>query len=372
MADRGIIIVVDDIEANRAILGEMFADEYFIVEAENGEQAIRKIKEFGDGIAVILLDIVMPVRDGFGVLKYMADEHLDDVIPVVMITADMSSETLQRGYDNKVADIVSKPFNVNVVQRRVKNIIELYSHKRSLEKTVEEQMEALEKQFYELQVKNDELKEYQDAMTEALSNIVEFRNNESGGHVKRIKNYTEILARYVMREYPEYGLDYEKIKKITRASAMHDIGKISISDNILLKPGRLTEAEFEIMKTHTIIGCDIIENFDFIKEKEFYDYTYDICRHHHECIDGKGYPDHLKGDEISIAAQIVSIADVYDALVSKRCYKKAFAHEDAVDMIMNGECGAFSDKILHCFSLCLEEFRGVFMKQLNTIEQEAD
>ena len=372
MINRKTILVVDDVEVNRILLGEMFEKDYCILEAENGEEAIKKIAEYSDSIAVILLDIIMPVMDGFCVLQYMAEKNLDDVIPVVMITADISSNTLQRGYDYKVADIVSKPFNNNIVKRRVENIIELYEHKRSLEETVQEQMEALERQFYELQVKNDELMEYQDAMTEALSNIVEFRNNESGGHVRRIKNYTAILARYVMREYPEYDLDYDKIKIISRASAMHDIGKISISDTILLKPDRLTEAEYEIMKTNTIIGCDIIEHFDFIKEKEFFDYTYDICRHHHERVDGKGYPDNLKGDEISIAAQIVSIADVYDALVSKRCYKKAYAHDDAVAMIMNGDCGAFSDKILHCFDLCKDEFKSIFMELLNTIEQAAD
>ncbi len=359
MEDRNYILVVDDHEINRFILSGIFSKEYKILEADNGEKAIEKINKYKDRLAVILLDVIMPVIDGFGVLEYMKHQRLDELIPVIMITADSSTETVKKSYDYKVADVITKPFDVNVVKRRTSNIIELYAHKRRLEITVEEQMETLEQKNRQLQVKNRELKEYQEAMTEALSNIVECRNDESGGHVRRIKNYTNIMANYVMREYPEYGLTKEKVKEITRASAMHDIGKISISDVILLKPGKLTQDEYEIMKSHTLLGCEIIEQFDFIKEKEFHDYAYDICRHHHERIDGKGYPDGLKDDEISIAAQIVSVADVYDALVSKRCYKNAYAHNEAVTMIKNGECGVFSDKLMHCFELCSTKFKNV-------------
>lgn len=367
MNEKKNILVVDDLQMNRYILNEIFSDYANIIEAENGQQAIECIKRYGKDLTVILLDIVMPVLDGFGVFEYLKEAGYEEIIPVVMITADVSYETEKKGYDYKAADIIIKPFNTNIVRRRIINIIELYEYKRSLEVTVEEQMKKLQEQYYELAAKNKELAEYQDSMTETLSNILEFRNNESSGHVGRIKEYTKILANTIMDTYKEYGLTPNKIERIVSASAMHDIGKISITDEIVLKPGRLTEAEYEIMKAHTLLGCDIIESFDFIKDKEFYDYTYDICRHHHERIDGKGYPDGLSGDELSIAAQIVSVADVYDALVSRRCYKNAYAHDDAVEMIKNGECGAFSKKILHCFSLCQYKFKAIFMEMLNTM-----
>ncbi len=367
MDEKKNILVVDDLEMNRYILSEIFSDYANIIEAEDGQQAIEHIKKYGKDLTIILLDIVMPVLDGFGVFEFLKEAGFEEIIPVVMITSDISYETEKKGYDYKAADIIIKPFNSTIVRRRIINIIELYEYKRNLEITVEQQMKKLQEQNYELAVKNKELDEYQDSMTETLSNILEFRNNESGGHVKRIKDYTRILANTIMDTYPEYGLTPEKIDLIVSASAMHDIGKISISDEILLKPGKLTEAEYEIMKTHTLLGCDIIESFDFIKDKKIYDYTYDICRHHHERIDGTGYPDGLSGDELSIAAQIVSVADVYDALVSSRCYKNAYAHDDAVSMIKNGECGSFSKKILHCFSLCQYKFKVIFMEMLNTM-----
>ena len=361
MSERKKVLIVDDLEVNRAILAQIFMEDYDIIEAEDGIKAIEMIEEYGNSIIVVLLDVIMPNLDGFGVMDYMKANGYEGNIPVILITADNSAQTEERGYESKVSDIITKPFKVSVVKRRVQNVIDLYEYQKNLELTVEEQMEALEKQYYDLSVKNQELVEYEECITEALSNMLEFRSNDDGGHIKRIKNYTYVLLKCIMKEYPEEGITYENMELIVKASAMHDIGKIAISDSIVLKPGKLTEDEFEIMKTHTILGCDTIEGFSFIKNKEFYNYIYDICRHHHERIDGSGYPDGLKGDEISIAAQVVSISDVYDALVSKRCYKSAYAHDDAVRMILGGECGVFSEKLLHCFELCGNEIKEIFM-----------
>lgn len=359
MESRKKILVVDDMEESRVILCGIFAGKYETLEAENGREAIRLIEEEKDQILIILLDVIMPVMDGFGVLEYIRDKKLEEVIPVVLITVDSSMATEHKGYDYNVADFLQKPFDPYVVSKRVENLIELYEHKRKLELTVEEQMKQLEQQYFELQVKNQTLEETKDAITDALSSVVEFRNNESGDHIRRIKGYIKVLAQDAVYSAPEYNMDQAMIEQITKASAMHDIGKIAIPDRILLKPGRLTKEEFEIMKTHTTLGCEILQTFDFITDKDYYRYCYEIARYHHERWDGKGYPEQLKGDEIPIAAQLASVADVYDALVSKRVYKGAYKHEEAVTMIMEGECGCFNPKLLQCLKRVKGEFERI-------------
>ncbi len=223
-----------------------------------------------------------------------------------------------------------------------------YYTKRHLEELAALQTSVLRKQAQELQRMNERI-------IETMSNVVEFRNLESGDHVRRVKDFTGILAGYVTRLYPEYGLDKEDVAVITAAAAMHDVGKIAIPDAILLKPGRLTEEEFAIMKTHTTKGCEILEMLGDIQEGEYGRVSYEICRYHHERYDGKGYPDGLKGEQIPIAAQIVSVADVYDALVSERCYKSAYTPAEAYDMIMRGECGRFSPRLLTCLEKARRE-----------------
>ena len=235
-----------------------------------------------------------------------------------------------------------KPFEPNVITRRANNIIELYQNKRNMERRLKEQEETIRQQV-------KKLKEGNEFMIDALSTVVEFRNVETGDHVKRIKYFTRILLKYLAKYFPQYGLTQEDIDQIARASALHDIGKIGIADAILLKPGRLTSEEFEIMKTHTTIGCGILESCKRSYADDFYQYCYDICRYHHERWDGNGYPDHLVGDQIPISAQIVSIADVYDALVSDRVYKTAYSNAIAYEMILNGECGQFSPDVIKCF-----------------------
>ena len=245
--------------------------------------------------------------------------------------------------------VIHKPFYPHIVKRRSNNIIELYENKRDMEQRLKEQEE-------ELIAKDKKIRENNEFMIETLSSVVEARSAETGEHTRRIKYFTRIMLKYLMKYFPKYGITQDQIDEISRASALHDIGKIGIADAILLKPGRLTPEEFEIMKTHTTIGCDILEKSYKDKSSDFYTYAYNICRHHHERWDGKGYPDKLVGDEIPIYTQVVAIADVYDALVSPRVYKSAYANSIAYEMIMNGECGQFSPDVLECFGLAKEDF----------------
>lgn len=346
--DKKQILIVDDEELNRVVLVGLFDEEYEILEAENGEQAVEQI-ENNSNIVLILLDVVMPVKNGFWVLEYMKTHELIEKIPIILITAETILDTEDQAYAYGVADVIHKPFYPHIVRRRAKNIIELYQNKYHME-------ERLKEQEKEIREQEKKLREGNEFMIEALSSVVEFRSLETGEHVRRIKYFTRIMLKYLMKYFPKYGLTPIQVDEIARASALHDIGKIGIPDAILLKPARLTSEEFEIMKTHTTIGCDILEKFRDQQSNDFYRYCYEICRYHHERWDGNGYPDHLVGEEIPISAHVVAIADVYDALVSPRVYKSAYANNTAYDMIINGECGQFSPDVLECFKLAKEDF----------------
>ena len=342
------LLIVDDEEVNRAILNMMFNSDYEILEASNGEQAIEQIEK-SENLCLILLDVIMPVMDGFGVLEYMEKNELIDKIPVILITSMTPQESEEKAYTYRVADVMRKPFEPNIVKRRAKNIIELYQSKKNMELRLKEQEQQILKQEKKIRDSNE-------FMIDALSSVVEFRSVETGDHIKRIKYFTRIIAKYMAKYFPKYGLTQTHIDQIARAAALHDIGKIGIPDAILLKPGRLTPEEFEIMKTHTTIGCGILESFKNTYTDEFYQYCYDICRYHHERWDGNGYPDRLVGDEIPISAQIVSIADVFEALLSVRVYKSAYSNSIAYEMILNGECGQFAPDVIECFELAREDF----------------
>ena len=344
-----IILVVDDKEVNRAILRNIFEADYQVLEAQDGAQALELVDKYEDSIVMILLDIVMPIKDGFAVLMELNQKKILQKIPVILIIGDESKESERRAYEYKVSDIILKPFDSRIVQRRVYNLIELYSYKNRLEHMVKEQTATLIKQAAKLKEANNQV-------IDTMSTIVEFRNLESGLHIMRIKGFTRILAKQVAHFCPEYQLTNEIIEIITQVATMHDVGKIVIPDQILLKPSKLTPDEFEIMKSHTTKGCEIINMITGLEGQNYYDYGYEICRHHHERYDGKGYPDGLVGDEIPISAQIVAIADVYDALVSDRVYKAAYSKEKAYQMIIGGECGMFSPKLLECFKLARGKF----------------
>lgn len=339
---RAKILIVDDVMINRKILSEVFAKEYNILEACDGKEAIDLIKANKYELAIVLLDIKMPVMDGFEVLKVMKKLKLMDAIPVILITGDTSVEVELKGYDMGVADLITKPFDPHVIKKRVKNTIELYYHKNNLEKLVDQQTKKIERQA-------EKLRKQKKQIIDTLSAVVEFRNLESCDHVIRVQGFTKILLEAVSKMYPEYKLTSKRIESITLASALHDIGKIAVPDNILLKPGKLTVDEFDIIKTHTTKGSAVIDNIAFVDDKTFHKDCYNICRYHHEKYDGKGYPEGLEGDNIPFSAQVVSLADVYDTLISDRVYKAAYSLEEAFDMIVCGECGVFNPKLIECF-----------------------
>ena len=349
MADRSILIV-DDNEINRGILGEIFKDKYNIIEADNGIEAMKEMEAHEDELAAILLDIIMPEMDGYAVLEAMQQkDNLNDTIPVLMITADTSTEAERTSYQKGAADVIHKPFDPVIVDRRVGRTIELYDHKNNLENQIDDQTRILKKQFIYLKKQEEKLRNSNERVIDTIATIVEFRSMESSYHLKRIKGFVRILALTAMNNFPELGLTPHMIDVITQASAMHDIGKISVPDSILLKPGRLSNEEFDVMKSHTTRGSEVIEMLKDVQDKEYYEMCLDICRHHHERYDGRGYPDGLKGEENSIGAQFTALADVYDALVSDRVYKSAFPMDKAYEMIKNGECGVFSEKLMACF-----------------------
>ncbi len=335
------ILVVDDDELSRELLRQIFEDEYDVITVSDGREAILEIGKNLKDIAVILLDLIMPVLNGYQVLQVLNAEKITDRIPVVLVSSQTDTQTELSAYALGAASVVSKPYVAEVVKRSVNNIIGLRQSASDMEEIIQNQNEQLSKQQHQLDTYNDNL-------LEAISNVVEFRDMESGTHIKRVKGLTRIIAQTYMQLYPEEGLTKHKINVIARASVTHDIGKIAIPDNILLKPGRLTDEEREIMMTHTTKGCEMLDLLADVQDKELLQTSYEICRHHHERDDGRGYPDHLEGDDIPISARLVSIADVYDALVSERCYKKPFDKETAYNMIMDGKCGTFSPKLLRC------------------------
>ena len=329
---RQTILIADDSEMNRSILTDMLGDEYDIMEAENGVEAVSLLQKYGNSISLLLLDIVMPEMDGFGVLTLMNKHRWIEDIPVIMISAENASVHVERAYEMGVTDFISRPFDALILHRRVVNTILLYAKQKRL-------IDLVADQIYE--------KEQQSSlMVDILSHIVEFRNGESGQHVLHIRTLTELLLKYLGNKDSRYQLPRSEIAMICTASALHDVGKIAIPGEILNKPGRLTDEEFAIMKTHTLIGASMLEALPVHQEEPLIKKAYEICRWHHERYDGRGYPDGLKGDEIPISAQIVALADVYDALTSERVYKKAFSHEKAVSMILDGQCGQFNPLLM--------------------------
>lgn len=330
---RYTILVADDSEMNRSILRSMLEESYDIVEAEDGLQAVALLQQMEQEIALVLLDLVMPNMDGFDVLSAMNKYNWIDSVPVIMISAESTHDFIERAYNMGVTDYISRPFDMMVVRRRVINTIMLYAKQRRLAGMVNEQIYQREK------VNN--------LMISILSHIVEFRNEESGLHVMHIQTMTEILLKSLTRKTDKYKLDRETINLISNASTLHDVGKIGVPTEILNKPGRLTPEEYAIMKQHSQMGADMMKSVPD-QEEPLVKYAYEICRWHHERYDGRGYPDGLKGEDIPISAQVVALADVYDALTSPRVYKPAHPHEKALSMILNGECGAFQPLLLEC------------------------
>ena len=326
------ILVVDDSKMNREILCEMLKDDFEIIEATNGQECVSLLEQYGKEISLVLLDIVMPVMDGFEILMYMNRNHWIEDVPVIMISSEESENYIRKAFKFGVSDYISRPFDSKVVYQRVFNTIKLYAKQRRLISMVSDRMHEKEK--------NNQM------MVEVLSQIMEFRNGESGLHVVHINTLTRLLQERLVENTDAYNLTPDDCYLISTASAFHDIGKVGIDESILNKPGKLTKEEFETMKEHTLIGASMLDKLEHYKDEKMIKIAYQICRWHHERYDGKGYPDGLTGEQIPIAAQVVSVADVYDALVSKRVYKDAYSHEQAMKMILNGECGAFNPLLM--------------------------
>jgi len=334
------ILIVDDEEINRGILGGGLASLYEIKESSNGSDAIEILKS-DKTICAVLLDLYMPKMTGFDVLRELKKLKILNKLPVFIVTGSDNNEELLEAYNLGAVDVITKPFNIHFLKRRIENTIELYTQRNNLAKMVVD--------------KTQELIRQNNRLVEAMANVVEFRNNESGLHIKRVSGFTRILMQALVSEYEEFNYLKDDIDSIAFASCLHDIGKIGIPDSILTKPGRLTQEEFDEMKLHTVYGYEHIKDLEDIMDNKLYKYSLDIVYHHHERYDGRGYPEHLSGDKITIWSQVVALADVYDALTSERCYKKAYSNEVAIKMILEGQCGIFNPKVIAVFDKYKDE-----------------
>ena len=332
------VLIVDDVESNRMILEAFLENDFQVMTAENGKVALNIMDRYQKELSVVLLDIIMPEMDGYEVLKNMAENQWLQELPVIVISGESDDGTIIKCFEMGASDYIRKPFANEIVLKRVKNVTRLYQRQKQLQKEIHQQIEERER--------NSRI------LTGILSHVVECRNGESGPHVQHVERITELLLNRLEEITDLYPMSEEAKSQISSASALHDIGKMGIDEKILNKPGRLTDEEFEIMKTHTIIGAHMVEQLGEYKNEPLVRYTHEICRWHHEKWDGKGYPDGLKGDDIPISAQVVSVADVYDALVSDRVYKAAYSHEKALDMILHGECGQFNPILIECLVDC--------------------
>ena len=354
MDKRQTILIVDDSKFNRDILKEILGEKYNYLEAENGNQAIQMIGE-NIGIDLMLLDINMPQMNGFEVLEIMKRSQCIEETPVIMISSEESVDTMREAYEMGITDYITRPFDSVIVKKRVQNTLSLYANQNHLVNVVVDQI-------YEKEDNNN-------IMIRILSSILGSRNSESREHILHIKTATEMMLRQLIKITDVYHLTEADIALITTASSLHDIGKIYIPEEILNKPGRLTDEEFKIMKTHSELGADMIQDMHLPQEKPLVHTAWEICRWHHERWDGKGYPDGLKGEEIPISAQVVSIADVYDALTSERCYKKAFDHDTAIKMILDGQCGQFNPILLKCLKELSPRFFKMFSNETDDNKQ---
>lgn len=337
---KDVILIVDDMEINRVILREIFGEDHDILEAENGKQALEMVLDAENRVSAVLLDIVMPEMGGFEFLEKFNSAGFRGKIPVFLITADTSEKSMYQGYEMGAMDVIEKPIVPYFVKSRVESVMELFRARKRLNRVVRQQ-------YGQILQQEEEIYKLNYAIIETLSTAIEFRSGESGDHVRRIRILTERLLRELRNELPDkYNFTDQEIDMISSAAIMHDVGKITISDSILNKPGKLTREEYETMKQHTVKGSEILGLIPQFKGNLLYQYAYDICLHHHERWDGNGYPDKLAGNDISIWAQVVAIADVYDALTTERVYKPAYTPETAVEMIRSGQCGQFNPELL--------------------------
>lgn len=354
---RNKILIVDDMKFNRQVLKGFLEEEYEILEAENGREAMDIIEEQRGEIAAVLLDIVMPEMDGVTVLKLLNEKQYIGDFPILVVTSEQDVNLVGQCFDYGISDFIRKPVNTDFVKQRVENLVDLYMEKNDFKDKIARQTLTLQNQYKLLQQQAAQLRNSNEKIIDILGTVVEYRNAEKQTHILRVKEFTKILGTCLMQIYPEYNLTEEKVKTIAEVSALHDVGKVMIKDAILLKPGKLTAEEFEYVKSHSIRGYEIINSIAEGWDEEYAQYAREITRSHHEKYDGAGYPDGLKEDEIPISAQLVSIADCFESLISESVYKGAIPFEEAFAMILQGECGVFSYKLLECFRQAKEELK---------------
>lgn len=358
---RDTILIFEDNDIEREILVEVFRQDFRILEAANGKEGIELLEQNLSSITIVLLDYLMPVMDGFQVLEHLRARKILSKIPFIMVTGQESPEFEKRGYEYGIVSYIKKPYQPDVIRQVVGNAIGWFRYKTQLEMVVKKQNVNIKRQNDILRKQTEEMGELTENLVNSLSNIMEFRNLESRQHIKRVREFTLCLGRNVMKLYPEYKLTQEKLVQIGWAASLHDIGKIAIPDSIILKSSRLTPDEFELIKSHTTKGAELISNAIRMKDKAVHAYACDIARHHHEKYDGSGYPDGLKGDAIDISAQIVALVDIYDALTSKRVYKAAYAPDRAYQIVINQGGSTFSAKLLTAFAEARSEFEKLLM-----------
>ncbi len=356
---RDTVLIVDDQSSNRESLIEILKNDYKIKEAVNGIEALEVISKNRESIAAMLLDLVMPKMGGQEVLAKMSGAGLMEDFPVLVSAGEGNPDVLKKCFEYGICDFVKKPYEDDLVLEKVKKLDSFYQSRRESNDKLRKFAKVLQNQNKILEQKARQQKSDNISLMDSLGTIVEYRNTENHEHIKRVKAFTKILATHMMKEFPEYELTEEKIDQITAASALHDIGKIMIPDNILFKPGKYTSEEFDYMKSHTIRGYDIIAQIADNWDKELMDYCKQIARSHHEKFDGRGYPENIKGDKIPIAAQIVSVTDCFEALISESLYKKAYSFDAAFQMILNGDCGAFNPKLIEAFRNSRGEFHDI-------------
>lgn len=352
---RNKILIVDDSKFNRRVLIDILQGEYAVLEAENGLEALEIVETQMKDIAAIFLDIVMPEMDGIEFLKAMTERKYLGVFPVLVVTSEQSVNLVAECFEYGAADYIRKPVNTDFVKQRLEKLLDLYVQKNDFKERLDRQTHTLRTQYQLLQQQSAQLKQNHERIIDILGTVVEYRNLEERTHTTRIKEFTKILGKHMMKDFPEYQLKEETVDAIAAASVLHDVGKVMLSDEVLLKPGKLTAEEFEYVKSHSIKGYEIVDSIADLWEGEHIQYSREIARWHHEKYDGSGYPDGLKGEEIPISAQLVSIADCYESLISESVYKAAIPHEDAFNMILQGECGMFSYKLLECFRKAKKE-----------------
>lgn len=361
------ILIVDDKKNNRDALAKIFKGEYEIMEAQNGKEAWELILKERKSLAVVLLGLTTSEIDAYQIMENMNQNKLMESVPVIVTSEYNRPEIEGKALEAGAVDFLVKPFHTVIVKKRVENVVNSNAYKKSMEEKVENQMITLRKQYRVIQLQADKMQKKNDEIVNLVGNVAEYRSLESGSHIRRVKQYTRILGEYVMENYPEYGLTKEILDIIVSVSALHDIGKVAIPDSILLNPGRLSDDEFNYLRSHTIRGSELLGDFKNVWSEDYLRIGQEICRSHHERYDGKGYPDGLVGDNIPISAQLVSIVDVYDAMTNERFYKGALAIERVFYMITNGECGIFSPKLLEAFRQVkpkFEEMATAYRKKL--------